>query len=569
MMDTADRQTMPTNPMAPRPSVKEMQQRLATELSIRTRVFYTLLLLFDVALGVVVGSLLLTEPELPVRTRLAFAAMVVIAAVWATVLGRTLARRKVLLARHRVTTSRIAVVFTALFTVAALLLAATTPEHRSLGLTAVAFGTVLLGVALVLWRRSVVRLRSLIERVGELERAEGKAIAGSCLLLAMVGLFVNSLAPEAARAQVLTPWPIEVSVPSSPAVIKALGREHLVYEVHLTNFGTSSLQIEELEVLEADSSRSLGQWSDEDLTRHLAVVGVGVGAGVVPSRGSRARTLDPGLRGVVYVWVPLEVGRVPGSIRHRVRTLNLEDDSAGSVLAEAIPVTTAEPWLASAPVDEGLWVALRGPSNQSGHRRSLVTLDGGTRVPQRFAVDWARVGDDGLLFRGDGRSNEDWYGFGEPVRAARGGRIVQVIDGVVDHIPLSPEAAQAFTERDTVTGNTVVVDEGEGRFAVYAHLRNRSIGVKPGQDVSVGAQLGEIGNSGHSLAPHLHFHVGDRPDPLASEGLPYALDTYQLEGRIESLASIVSGRAWSPEPNRPAREVRGELPLENMVVRFR
>ncbi len=52
-------------------------------------------------------------------------------------------------------------------------------------------------------------------------------------------------------------------------------------------------------------------------------------------------------------------------------------------------------------------------------------------------------------------------------------------------------------------GNLVVVDHGGKYLTYYAHLH--TISVSYGQQVSQGQQLGKIGSTGDSSAPHLHF----------------------------------------------------------------
>jgi len=42
--------------------------------------------------------------------------------------------------------------------------------------------------------------------------------------------------------------------------------------------------------------------------------------------------------------------------------------------------------------------------------------------------------------------------------------------------------------------------------------------------VDAGDQVGRLGNSGNTDSPHLHFHVMDSPNPLASNGLPFVLE---------------------------------------------
>lgn len=64
-------------------------------------------------------------------------------------------------------------------------------------------------------------------------------------------------------------------------------------------------------------------------------------------------------------------------------------------------------------------------------------------------------------------------------------------------------------------GKYVVVNHGYNYKTVYAHLNK--INVKKGQTVKRGDVIGEMGNTGQSTAPHLHYEVrkNDRPvDPV-------------------------------------------------------
>jgi len=64
-------------------------------------------------------------------------------------------------------------------------------------------------------------------------------------------------------------------------------------------------------------------------------------------------------------------------------------------------------------------------------------------------------------------------------------------------------------------GNHVVISHGFGYETLYGHL-NR-IKVRPGQRVTRGDVIGELGNSGSSTGPHLHYEViksGNKVDPI-------------------------------------------------------
>jgi murein DD-endopeptidase MepM/ murein hydrolase activator NlpD len=107
----------------------------------------------------------------------------------------------------------------------------------------------------------------------------------------------------------------------------------------------------------------------------------------------------------------------------------------------------------------------------------------------------------------------------------------------------------------------VILDLGQGRYAFYAHLQPGSLRVKLNDKVRRGQVLGLVGNSGNSTEPHLHFHVCDGNSPLASNGLPYVITEFQVQGK---------GFGWKPStPPGPVETRSMELPSQNEVVRFK
>jgi len=86
---------------------------------------------------------------------------------------------------------------------------------------------------------------------------------------------------------------------------------------------------------------------------------------------------------------------------------------------------------------------------------------------------------------------------GTPVRSLSDGRVVLVDDLFY-------------------TGQTVVLDHGEGLFSLYAHLSE--VLVDEGHELRVGDMLGKVGSTGRSTGAHLHLSVRlleKRIDPLA------------------------------------------------------
>ncbi len=69
-------------------------------------------------------------------------------------------------------------------------------------------------------------------------------------------------------------------------------------------------------------------------------------------------------------------------------------------------------------------------------------------------------------------------------------------------------------------GKNVVIDHGYGFTSLYAHMQK--VNVKKGQKVVKGQQIGEVGSTGTSTAPHCHYEV--RVNGRAVNPIDYCLD---------------------------------------------
>ena len=72
-------------------------------------------------------------------------------------------------------------------------------------------------------------------------------------------------------------------------------------------------------------------------------------------------------------------------------------------------------------------------------------------------------------------------------------------------VPAANKGVVAFAGPLTIYGNTVVVDHGLGLQTLYAHLS--SIGVKVGDAVEKGQEIGRSGATGLAIGDHLHYEV--------------------------------------------------------------
>lgn len=60
-----------------------------------------------------------------------------------------------------------------------------------------------------------------------------------------------------------------------------------------------------------------------------------------------------------------------------------------------------------------------------------------------------------------------------------------------------------FTGYNSILGNHIQVDQGNGYMVVYGHLS--SILTRVGKFIRAGQRIGKIGSTGYSTGPHLHF----------------------------------------------------------------
>ncbi len=339
--------------------------------------------------------------------------------------------------------------------------------------------------------------------------------------------------PQAERVPVAA-----LSVPAAPIAVRAAGHTALVYELHVTNVGTRPLSIERLEV-HGEAIGPVGPLAVYDRRQIQRDVKF-----LAPRGAPIPKTLTPGARAIVYVWLSLDTtAAVPRELSHRVIFSGADTADGGTT-----PVRGPTDLVLAPPVGPGDWWFGLGPSNSSEHRRAVVRVGDDTvpHLAQRFAIDWVKMDARGEYARDhEGRRNTDWYGYGEPVYAAADARVAAVVDSIPDNVPGENSRAVAMTV-GTVLGNYVVLDLGPGdravhRYALYGHLEPGTVKVHAGDVVHRGQELGSIGNSGNSDGPHLHFHITEAADaaaaPLRSEGVPFVLAEFTVVGHDPELVA--------------------------------
>jgi len=341
------------------------------------------------------------------------------------------------------------------------------------------------------------------------------------------------------------------------------GLTHLVYELEVTNFSSGDTTVEELAVLDAAGGEVVATFAAADVARRLQPVG----------RREPVDSLTPAMTAIVFLHLTFaDAGGVPDQLLHRL-SLHVEaappgfqqiTEEVGSTEVDRTPVVRL-----GAPLRGTGYVSADSCCDASRHTRATLPIDGRIWLAQRYAVDYEQLDAEGRLFAGDIKDLHSWTIYGEEALAVADGMVVTVIDGLPEQVPgvypqgLSPDEAD---------GNAVILDLGDGNHVLYAHFQPGSVRVAEGDRVQRGDVLGLVGNSGNSVAPHLHFHVMSRPLSLGSNGLPYLIDAFTVTGQTAGTEAFdiaeAEGTRLEVTPLAPVAAVTNAMPLDQTVVTF-
>lgn len=379
-----------------------------------------------------------------------------------------------------------------------------------------------------------------------------------CLTLALASAGAGAQDEDGRPEKPLTT--LEVRGIAPPRVVMGTdGRRHVEYDLAITNVFTADVTLTSLEVRDVRGGLLLRLEGDA-----LAAVTTGF-LGTTPTA-----TLEPSqsVQTVVDLALPRGAG-VPARLTHLVDyefppdALFHQLIGSRQVDGPVLRVQRRKPIVVSPPLRGSGWIATNACCEPSSHRSFVLAANGSFVTPEVFAIDFIReVG--GRVGEGDGAQNSQWFGHGQPVVAAAGGRVVRVRNDM-------PEVPPGTTIIDNPTlrsvndlgGNHILIRMRAGVYALYGHMVPGSVRVNEGDQVETGEQLGLLGNSGNTSAPHLHFGLIDGRGLLSSDSLPFVIDRFTYGGQAELTANF-------PEVNITGtpRPVRKAHPLTNSIANF-
>ena len=358
--------------------------------------------------------------------------------------------------------------------------------------------------------------------------------------------------------------PVEARVPFAPMAFPGTdGALHLAYELHVTNFygDTGPLKLEYLQVYADDAKTPLLVLDKNQLSRQVR-----------PMPADNAEVSIPsGRRLVVFVWITLPAGAaVPRTLRHRIE-FETDKHTVTTLDGAVVRIVDRKPIVLGPPLRGGRWLAHEGPgAAQSHHWGSLVAVNGDLTIPQRYALDLVGVDAAGHALRAGVKdlqktTHADWIGYGADVLAVADGIVRASRDGEPEHAPLSAQPEPVSLTANGLFGNYVVVEVAPGVFASYAHLRGGSVKVKPGERVHRGQVLAQLGQSGNSAAPHLHFQLSNAATFEGSEGIPYVFERFDFLGPESEAQLFGQGEPWK-ETGTGRQHL--QMPLNDVVIGF-
>lgn len=351
---------------------------------------------------------------------------------------------------------------------------------------------------------------------------------------------------------------------SQPVPVRATdGKKHLVYEISLTNTLPHPLTMKSITVLDRDVA--LLDLQGDQLAHWSRIIGI----------PSPTTMLGPAQTAIVLFDVSLDDHvQTPSRLTHAVALTNPDPQdplfpAEQTVDIAPVEVQPREPVVIRPPLRGPSWVDAGGCCGTSAHRTALNPVNGRLWAAERFAIDYVQLAPDGRLVTGDSSKPESFAYFGADIHAVGDGRVISVLDGLPEQVPGRDPTGLPLNQ---YAGNHVVQDLGDGNYAMYAHIKTGTVAVKPGDRLTAGQVIGNVGNTGNSTAPHLHFQVMSSPDPLGSNGLPFVFDDFRLDARLtdgdDAIGALFEGASAQFQPGVASRDEKTAMPLELDVMTY-
>ena len=386
------------------------------------------------------------------------------------------------------------------------------------------------------------------------------SIAALIVFAILAALVARAIAAPPPPKEEMTP--LLLSVQDAPIPFTGSDSStHLAYEILLTNFSSGDVTPEKVEIL--GDGAELETLDAKEIATRLQPIGT----------REPSATLAKSTQALLFIHFQLPEGKhAPRELSHRVtaRFAAAPPDhqeitfTGGTIAVDHRPVAVIAP-----PLHGGGYVSADSCCDAVRHQRAALPINGHFYLAQRYAVDWEQVNEQGRIYRGPKEKVESYNIFGKEAIAVADATVVTVTDGAPEGTPgqyptaIDPAAAD---------GNAVILDLGQHRYAMYAHMQPGSLKVHKGDKVHLGQVIGLVGDTGNSIVPHLHFQVMAGLSSFTSNGLPYEISHFEVTGKTPGTSAFdeaeSNGTPLPVTPVSPPDSVKQALPLDQLIISF-
>ncbi|MDT0700363.1 M23 family metallopeptidase [Staphylococcus chromogenes] len=155
------------------------------------------------------------------------------------------------------------------------------------------------------------------------------------------------------------------------------------------------------------------------------------------------------------------------------------------------------------PIDDKFYVYWGGDNELLNYHHAYTN--------QKYAYDLVVV-NKGLTYTKDSSKVENYFCYESNVLAPCSGEVIKVENTINDN-EIGDKNEYQFL------GNYIVLKHANEEYSLIAHLKKDSIKVAIGDKVNSGELIAQVGNSGNSTEPHIHFQLMDNSDLMNAKSL--------------------------------------------------
>jgi murein DD-endopeptidase len=341
---------------------------------------------------------------------------------------------------------------------------------------------------------------------------------------------------------------VNTIVPFTPEIVAVRSKPIVSYELYVVNSGRETIRIKRLRVFDNDSL-PLFSVDGDNWKKH---------AKHVDTKSPWSDIVFPSDSVIVYLDFSLSK-----STKQLIHQFEYEVKGQVILISKSVSVKKNSVMI-GAPLKNGPWAAVYNPMWERGHRRVTYTVNGKSRIPGRYAIDFIQLNDEGKLAYGDDNVIRNWFGYSADVIAVKDGTVLSIKNDFPESATLKEHPAYPA---DKATGNFISIDIGYGNIAFYEHLKPGSVKVKAGQKVKKGEVIASLGFTGQTTGPHLHFHVANANSALGAEGVPFEFEKFTLLGTYADFDEFGKSPWILLKPGDQSL-INKERPESNSVIRF-